>query len=149
MAYPAAKARLLVHARTAAAAVTPAIEDAQIAFPLPQGDCVRLWYGGEADPSRFERYTVSSEMVGKITNIGLFLAVPTLDTEMAAHIDTRGEAFGHALRTAINGDSNLNGECDSTVLVDGTPEYITFGNARLVRYLWQAISDYVEYPLAP
>lgn len=149
MAYADVKARLLVHAATAAAACTPAIEDVKAAFPLPKSECVRVYYGGETDPGRMDgRYTLSSEMVGKVTMIALFLPISSLDEELAQSIDARAEAFTHALRTAVDGDSDLNTAGDNTTLGDGTPDIVVSGNTRFLAVVWEAVTDYQEYTLA-
>lgn len=149
MAYADVKARLLVHATTAAAATTPPIEDVQIAFPLPRSECVRVYYGGETEPKRMGgRFTAQSEMVGKITMIGLFLPVTALDEELAKQLDARGESFGHALRTAVDGDADLASTGDNTTLEFGQPDVVTIGNTRFLAFLWEAITDYVEYTLS-
>lgn len=148
MAYSDVKARLLVHARTAAAAVTPPLEDVQAAFPLPRGACVRVWYGGETAPERMGgSTTLGSELVGKITMIGLFLPVPSLDEELAASLDTQAEAFGHRLRTEIDADSDLATAGDNTTLEYAEPDFPVIGNTRYVAWLWRAVTDYIEYTL--
>lgn len=150
MAYAQVKVRLLAHARTAAAAVTPPIEDVQIAFPLPKSDCVRVYYGGETDPVRMGegRFTLNSEMVGKLTMIALFLPITSLDEELAVALDAKAEAFTHALRTAIDADIRLAGGGDNTTLEDGEPDIAVVGNTRFLVVLWRAVTDYVEYPLS-
>lgn len=149
MTYAAVKARLLVHAQTAAAAVTPVIEDVQSAFPLPKSECVRVYYGGETEPVRMGgRWTLTSEMVGKVTLIGLFLPITSLDEELAIQIDARAEAFSHAFRTAVDADSDLASTGDNTTLEDGEPDLVTVGNTRFLAILWRAVTDYVEYPLS-
>jgi hypothetical protein len=149
MAYSDVKARLLVHAQTAAAAVTPPIEDVQIAFPLPKSDCVRVYYGGETDPVRMGgRYTLTSEMVGKVTLIGLFLPITSLDEELAVSLDARAEAFGHALRTAIDADLDLAASGDNTNLGDADLDIVVAGNVRFLHVMWRCVTDYTEYTLA-
>lgn len=149
MAYADVKARLLVHARTAAAATTPPIEDVQAAFPLPKSDCVRVYYGGETDPVRMGgRFTMTSEMIGKVTMIGLFLPITSLDEELAVALDARAEAFSHALRTAIDADADLALAGDNTNLEDGIPDIVIVGNTRFLAVLWRAVTDYVEYTLS-
>lgn len=149
MAYADVKARLLVHCQTAGAAVTPAIQDVQIAFPLPKSDCVRVYYGGETDPNRMGgRWTLTSEMVGKVTMIGLFLPITTLDEEIAIRLDAQAEAFGHALRTAIDADQDLATAGDNTILEDAEPDIVIVGNTRFLAVLWRAVTDYQEYTLA-
>ena len=149
MAYADVKARLVVHVQTAAAAVTPPVEDAQAGFPLPKERCARVWYGGETEPRRMGgTLTLNSELVGKVTMIGLFLPVTALDEELSRALDAQGEAFSHALRTAIDGDTGLATAGDNTTLEYGTPELIIVGNARFLAFLWSAVTDYVEYTIA-
>lgn len=149
MAYSDVKARLLVHARTAAAACTPPIDDVQMAFPLPKSDCVRIYYGGETDPARMGgRFTLGTEMVGKVTMIAMFQPITSLDEELAVSLDARAEAFSHALRTAVDADQDLATAGDNTNLGDGEPDVVVVGNRRFLAVLWRAVTDYVEYPLA-
>lgn len=149
MAYADVKARLLVHARTAAAACTPAIEDVQSAFPLPKSDCVRVYYGGETAPARMGgRWTMNSEMVGKVTYIGLFLPITSLDEELAMQIDARAEAFTHALRTAVDADQDLATAGDNTILGDGEPDIVIAGNTRFLAVIFRAVTDYAEYAVS-
>lgn len=148
MAYADVKARLLTHARTAAAACSPAIEDVQIGFPLPKSDCVRIWYGGETEPRRMGgAMSLTSELVGKITMIGLFLPITSLDEELSLSLDARAEAFTHALRTAIDADTGLATASDNTTLEYATPDLVVSGNARFLAITWEAVTDYIEYPL--
>lgn len=148
MAYADAKARLLVHAQTAGAALTPPMEDVSMAFPLPKGRCARVYYGGETDTKRMGgRYTLNSEMVGKLTMIAAFWPITSLDAELAQVIDAEAEVFTHALRTAVDGDEALNGEVDNTTLEDAVPDVVVVGNARFLAILWSAVTDYVEYAI--
>ena len=148
MAYADVKARLPVHAQTAAAAVTPPIDDVQIAFPLPKSECVRVYYGGETEPRRLARYTLGNELVGKITNIAMFLPITTLDEELAKALDVRGEAFVHALRTAVDADTDLATAGDNTTLEWAEFDIVVVGNTRFLYCLVPAVTDYIEYPLA-
>lgn len=147
MAYADVKARLIVHATTAGAALTPPLVDVQAGLPLPKGRCVRVYYGGEAETTRMGgRYTLNSEMVGKVTMIAAFWPITSLDETIARTIDAEAEAFSHALRTAIDGDTDLTG-ADSTELDYGEPDIVTVGNTRFLALLWRAVCDYTEYSL--
>lgn len=148
MAYADIKSRLVTHAQTAAAACIPPIEDVQAGFPLPRSECVRVYYGGEADPARFERFTLGNELAGQVTLIALFLPLAALDEEMARAHDARGQAFAHALRTAVDADQDLATAGDNTTLEWCEPDIVTVGNTRFLTYVWRAVTDYVEYPLA-
>ena len=148
MAYANVKARLVTHARTASATLTRPLEDVQAGLSLPKGRCVRVYYGGETDPLRMGgRYTLNSEMVAKVTMIAAFWPLTALDEEQAALVDAEAEAFSHAFRTAVDADTDLNGEVDNTTLEDGQPDVIVVGNTRYLMIDWRAVTDYVEYPI--
>ena len=148
MAYADVKARLVTHATTASAALSRPFEDVQAGVPFPRGRCVRIYYGGETEADKFERYTLNSEMVGQVTLIAAFWPVTSLDEELGAVIDAEAQAFTDALRTAVDGDSSLNGNVDNTTLGYGEPDFVTIGNTRFVMVLWRAVTDYVEYAIA-
>jgi hypothetical protein len=149
MSYADVKDRLVVHVQTAGAALTPPLEDVQAAFPLPKGRCARIYYGGETDPRRMGgRYTQNSEMVGKVTMIAAFWPITALDEEQARIIDAEAEAFGHALRTAVDTDSDLAGAGDNTTLGDATPDIFIVGTTRFLGVVWEAVTDYAEYALS-
>lgn len=149
MSYADVKARLLVHAQTAGAALAVPMEDVQTGFPLPKGRCARVYYGGEADPVRMGgRYTLNSEMVGKVTMIAAFWPITALDEELGQVIDTEAEKFSHELRLAIDGDTSLADAGDNTILEDAEPDVVVVGNTRFLAVLWRAVTAYVEYPIA-
>jgi hypothetical protein len=149
MAYADAKARLVTHARTAAAALARPFEDVQEGLPLPRGRCVRVYYGGETDTTKMGgRYTLNSEMVGQITLIAAFWPITALDEEQGALIDAEAQTFSSALRTAVDGDSALNGNVDNTTLEFAEPDVVTSGNTRFLMILWRAVTDYAEYTIA-
>jgi hypothetical protein len=149
MAYADIKARLLTHARTAGAALTPPLTDVQLGLPVPTGRCARVWYGGETDPKRMGgRLTLNSEMVGQVTMIAAYWPLTALEPELARTIDAEAQAFAHALRTAIDGDISLNGTADNTTLGDAVPDYPTLGNTRYFMFAWEATTDYIEYAIA-
>lgn len=149
MAYADAKARLLVHVQTASAAMQRPFEDIKLGLPLPKGRSIRVYYGGETGTSRMGgRYTANSEMVGKITLIAAFWPITALDEELGSVIDAEMEAFSHALRTAVDEDSDLNGQVDNTTLEYGEPDIVIVGNTRYAMLLWSAMTDYVEYAVA-
>jgi hypothetical protein len=148
MAYADVKARLVTHAQTASATLTRPFEDVQTGVPLPKSRCVRIYYGGETDPKRMGgRYTLNSEMVAKITLIAAFWPITALDEEQAALIDAEAEAFSHAFRTAVDADTDLNGQVDNTTLEDAQPDFVVAGTTRFLMIQWRAVTDYVEYPI--
>lgn len=150
MAYSDTKARLVVHAQTAGAAVADPILDVQAAFPVPKGRCVRVYYGGESEPKRMGgNRTLNSELVSEVTFIALFLPVVLNDEAVAASLDAQLYTFKHALRTAIDGDSQLNGNAADLDLELLEPDLVTYNNTRYLLGLWRCVSDYTEYAVAP
>lgn len=151
MAYADTKARLVVHAQTAGAAITAdPILDVQAAFPVPKGRCVRIYYGGESEPHRMGgSRTLNSEMVSEITFIALFLPVPVNDEAVAAALDGQLYDFKHALRTAIDGDSQLNSNATDLDLELLEPDLVMHNNVRYLLGLWRCVSDFTEYAVAP
>lgn len=146
MTYATVKAAVLTHAGTAAAAVSPAITDVKSAFPLPTGRCVRVYYGGEADPVKMgARWTLNSEMIAKRTMIAAFWPISNMSAELAASIDAEAEAFGHALRTALDGDAQLGGACADSSLLDAAPDIFNINGTRFLGVVWEFLSDYIEY----
>jgi hypothetical protein len=149
MAYSDVKAVILTHATAAGAALTVPLLDVAIAFPLPADRRVRVYYGGEADPAKMGgRWTLNSEMVGKVTLIAAFWAINALNEDLAVVIDAEMEAFGHELRTRLDGDAQLGGRrpirCSSTRTrtSSSTARCATPGSCGAF------VSDYVEYTRA-
>lgn len=149
MSYANVKAALVTHAAAAGATLTPPLLDVKAAFPLPKGRCVRIYYGGEQEPVRMGgTLTLNSELVGKVTMIAAFWPLTSLDETLAQAIDTEAEAFGHALRTAVDGDTSLGAEGDNTTLGYAEPDVVVSGNTRFLAVMWRAVTDYVEYAIA-
>lgn len=149
MTYATTKAAILAHAVTAAATLTPPITDVAAAFPLPKGRCVRVYYGGEADPVKMGgRWTLNSEMIAKRTMIAAFWPITTLSEALAAAIDADAEAFGHQLRTLLDGDAQLGGATTDSALLDASPDIFEIGGAKFLGVVWEHLSDYTEYSRA-
>lgn len=148
MAYADIKAAILVHATAAGNALTPAMP-ALAAFPLPKSRCIRVYYGGEADPVKMgARWTLNSEMVAKRTMIAAFWPITNLSEELAAKIDAEAEAFGHDLRTRLDGDAQLGGATTDSALLDASPDIFNIGGAKFLGVVWEHLAEYIEYPRA-
>lgn len=150
MAYPDTKARIVVHAQAAAAAVTPAIDDVQAGFAAPSGVCVRIYWGGEGATVRMgAQRTLNSELIGNVTVVELFLPISALEPELAALVDSQAQAFIHELRTRVLGDSQLDGNQTDLEMDYAVPEIVTIGNVRYGSVVSVIHSDYTEYPITP
>src|SRR5690349_12086157 len=108
MAFANQIARLVTHCTTAANAVSPVIDDVQIAFPFPRGRCVRIFWTAEEDPIHFEADTIQEDLIAEAVHVSVFWPISNLSETDAADYATQVYAFKHALRTAIDGDSKLN-----------------------------------------
>lgn len=149
MTYATVKAAILAHCVTAGATLTPPIADVKSAFPLPKGRCVRVYYGGEADPVKMgARWTLNSEMIAKRTMIAAFWPISTLSEDLAAAIDAEAEAFGHSLRGLLDGDAQLGGTTTDSALLDAAPDIFNVNGARFLGVVWEHLAEYTEYSRA-
>lgn len=110
MAYSDQQARVLTHVQTAANAVNPAIDDVQVAFPVPRGRCVRIFWTAEEDPEVMPPGTLTEDLIAEIIHVSAFWPLSNLSEVDAAEYATQIYAFKHALRTAIDGDTKLNSQ---------------------------------------
>ena len=150
MTYAATKAAIVVHAAAAGAALTDPILDVSAGFPVPKDRCVRVYYAGETAPLRMGGNRVlNGELVSHRTLVALFLPVTDTEEFTAAIIDAEMFDFGHDLRTRILGDSQLGGASTDLTVGYLEPDLVTYNNVRYLLGLWEIISDYVEYTLAP
>lgn len=150
MAYADTKAAIVVHAAAAGAALTDPILDARAAFPVPKGRCIRVYYGGEAEPVRMgASRTLGTEMVGSVTLIAAFFPIVLNDEDVVAQIDADLQALAHDLRTRVLGDSQLGGNSTDLELGYVEPDMVTYNNTRYLMGLWQVVSDFTEYAIAP
>lgn len=148
MAYADVKSRLVTHARTAAASLAIPIEDVQVGPAWPKGRCVRVYYGGEVDPLRIGSRDLTGELVAKVTWITAFWPLSALEEELISTVDAEADAFAHALRTAVDGDVDMNGQTDNTTLEHVVLSDEVLGNTRYLVLTWRAVTDYYEYTVS-
>lgn len=148
MAYADVKARLVTHARTAAASLAIPIEDVQVGPAWPKGRCVRVYYGGEVDPLRIGSRDLTGELVAKVTWITAFWPLSALEEELISTVDAEADAFAHALRIAVDGDVDMNGQTDNTTLEHVVLSDEVLGNTRYLVLTWRAVTDYYEYTVS-
>jgi hypothetical protein len=149
--YIAQRDQILVHALAAAAAVNAQWLDVAIGAPIPRGNrCVRIFYGGEAQPQRMGAQRVlNAELVAETVQLVAFWAMSTLDETGAKAIDSEMVAFKHELRTRILGDSQLGGASTDLEMSYAEPDYQVIGGGRWAILGVEFVCDYTEYPLAP
>jgi hypothetical protein len=149
--YIAQRDAILAHAAAAAAAVNAQWRDVAIGAPIPRGNrCVRVFYGGEAQPRRMGGPRVlNAELVAETVQLVAFWTMPTLDESIAKSIDDEMVAFKHELRTRILGDSQLGGASTDLEMSYAEPDYQVIGGARWAILGVEFVTDYTEYALAP
>lgn len=129
MAFADQLARIVTHATTAANAVSPAIDDVQVAFPVPRGRCVRLFWTAEEDPPHFEADSVVEDLIAETVHVSAFWPLSNLSETDAADYATQVYAFKHALRTAIDGDTRLNGTATGVEMRNAALTYALIAGA--------------------
>ena len=141
MAFSDQLARILTHCTTAANAVSPAIDDVQVAFPVPRGRCVRLFWTAEEDPVHFESDTVAEDLIAEAVHVSAFWPLSNLSEADAADYATQVYAFKHALRTAIDGDTKLN---NTATGVEMRNAELTYAQIAAAEYLVLDVDIVVE-----
>jgi len=148
--YADTKAAIVTHAAAAGGALSDPILDARAAFPVPKGRCIRVYYGGEAEPVRMGgKRVLNAELVAQRTIIAAFFPIALNDEDVAAQIDADLQALAHDLRTRILGDSQLGGAQTDLELGYVEPDIVLNGNTRYLVGIWEVLSDFTEYALAP
>jgi len=149
--YIARRDAITVHAAAAAAAIDAEFTDVQVGGPIPRGNrCVRVFYGGEAEPVRMGGNRVlNGEMVADTIALIAFWAVPTLDESAMKATDDEMVTFKHELRTRILGDSQLGGNATDLLMHYAQPDWIQIGGARWAVLEVDFTPDHTEYTLAP
>lgn len=132
MAFADQIAVILTHCTTAANTVSPAIDDVQIAFPVPRGRCVRVFWTAEEDPTKFADASLSEDWVGEVVHVSAFWPISNLAESDAADYATQVYAFKHALRTAIDGDTKLNGKAEDATMRNAE---LTYAQIAAAEYL--------------
>jgi hypothetical protein len=149
--YIAQRDQILVHALAAAAAVNAQWLDVAIGAPIPRGNrCVRIFYGGEAEPQRMGASRVlNGELVAETCALIAFWSMSTMDETAVKAIDTEMVGFKHELRTRILGDSQLGGASTDLEMGYAEPDFLVIGGGRWAVLEVTFTLDYTEYPLAP
>lgn len=148
--YIAQRDAILVHAKAAALATNAAWTDVAIAFPLPAGKCVRIFYGGERAPARMGgSRDLKGEMVSEAIVLTAFWPLSSMSSNAAKLMDDEMVTFKHELRTRVLGDSQLGGAGTDLEMGYVSPDIVVIGNTRYAVLECQFVSDYTEYPLSP
>ena len=151
MSYQNQRDAILAHAKTAALGTHAAFTDVQIGAAWPSGSkCVRLYWGGEAEPEHMGASRVlNGRLIAPTVELVGFWAMSTLTPAAVKAIDDEMTTFIHKLRTAVLGDSQLGGQSSDLEMGLAEPSDMVVNGTR-----WATVSvlftlDYIEYPLAP
>lgn len=147
MAYADQQARVLVHAQTAANAVSPAIDDVQVAFPVPRGRCVRVFWTAEQDPDVMPPDTLTEDLIAEVIHVSTFWPLSNLSESDAADYATQVYAFKHALRTAIDADTKLNGTATLAQMRNAELTYAKIAGAEYLVLDTDVVIEMTTYPL--
>lgn len=149
MAYADQIAAIKTHAVAAGAAVTPKILDVAIGVSPPSTRCIRIFYGGEAEPERMGAgMTLSSRLIGERVIVVVYIAVSNLSEQETEAVETELYAIKHELRTRILGDAQLGGQSTDLVMSLAEPDHIVYGNGRYRTLSTEIIPEFVEYTLS-
>lgn len=147
MAYSDQQARVLAHCVTAGNAVSPAIDDVQVAFPVPRGRCVRIFWAAEQDPEKITD-SLATDEIAEVIHVSAFWPLSNVSETDAADYATQVYAFKHALRTAIDGDTKLNGHAKDVSLGNQELTYAQVAGAEYLVLDAEVVIEVTTYPLA-
>jgi hypothetical protein len=142
-------AAVLVHAQAAGNAITPAITDVNVAYPVAPGRCGRIFYGGEAEGERIgARRTLNSELIGEQITIVFFWPLSEIGETASASTETELYNLKHQLRTRLLGDSQLGGQSADLVLEYIEPGFWeTTGGGAWRTLEASVLCEFTEYPI--
>jgi hypothetical protein len=148
VAYSDQRARILTHATTAANAVSPVIDDVQVAFPVPRGRCVRIFWTAEEDPIVLPESVLTEDLIAEVTHISAFWPLSNIGETDAADYATQVYAFKHALRTAIDADTKLNSTAQHVTMRNAELTYAQVAGAEYLVVDVDIVTETTTYPLA-
>lgn len=118
---------------TAGTALVSPITNVSRGVAIPDGPCIRVWYGGETDPTSVMggSRVLNGELIGVVVHITAFWPVQGASGAAAStSVDKDVVTLAGQLRTLILGNSTLGGICtdlelahmsgDIWDLIDGT-----------------------------
>lgn len=107
------------HAATAAVTAGGAtFTDVAVGFPPAKGRCIRVFYGGEREPERFEDdETLNSTLVAQAIHVRGWWPTASTGTSEQRVIEGQMAAFVKALRTALLADQDLGGKAQDGLKV--------------------------------
>jgi hypothetical protein len=151
MAYSDQLAAIVVHAQAAGNALTIPLTDVIAAYPAVPGRCIRIFYGGEAVPTRMgqDSRVLNGQLVAEQIVIMAFWPLRDLRETEAAVLEAEVYNLKHELRTRILGDSQLGGKSTDLDVGYAEPGFAELGGAPYRTLEMIVTTDYIEYPLAP
>jgi hypothetical protein len=148
MSYEDQRDAILVHAAAAALTANATFTNVAIGAPVPSGKCVRIFWGGEAEPARMGGNRVlNGELVAQTLGLVAFWPLPSKSEGVVKAIDDEMSTFIHSLRTRILADSQLGGEATDLEMGYAEPSFLVIDGARYATVEVPFTLDYIEYPL--
>lgn len=137
---------ITTHALSAGTALAAPVYDVIRGDPIPgPGRSVRVWYGGETEPERYESGTLAAELVGERVLITAYWPIPGSDAAQARARDVELRTYTANLRTNIVGDSSLGGTVTDLVLGHARPDFAVYNGTWYRVFEWEAVLDFSEY----
>lgn len=150
MSFTAVLDAIETHATTAGASLTIPITNVKIGYPKADGRCVRIFWGGEAEPIRMGAHRVlNGELVADLIVVIAFWPLSTLSAEQAEVVELEARALTAAFRTAVLGDSQLGGQSTDLTLGYGQTDFPILAGALYRTVSFEITTDFSEYVLAP
>lgn len=149
--FPGVMARLMVHATTAADALTSPIKDVAIAYPKAGSErSIRIFWGGETKPRRMGEAdeVLNGKMTADLIVVIVFWPLGHDSEDLAESTETEARAFTVAFRTAVLGDARLNGQITDLYLEHGATDFPVLAGTQYRTLTFELIADYSEYAIA-
>lgn len=150
MSYSGSLAAILTHVTAAGAALTIAFTDVATGFPVPKGRCIRIFYGGEGDPTDVmgARRTMTTELIAELTVIEAYWPVSEMGESGASDIDAEMVTLKQEIKTRLYGDSQLGGQCTDLTIDDAQPDFPVIAGTKYRSLTLIVTSAYDEITVA-
>ena len=142
-----------VQVHAAAAAITASgakFYNVAVGYPVGKGQCVRIFYGGEAELEHFSGDRVlNGVLVGQSIIVRGYWPLPETATKRQRVMEGEMGTFVKSLRTRILGDSTLGGACTDLVMGLAQCEQVEIAKTKYAIVDTEIVVDFDETTLAP
>lgn len=150
MAFSDQLAAIKTHAVAAGTAMSNPIKDVAIAWPAPGPErCIRIFYGGEAEPPRIGAPRVlNEELVAERIVLVAFWPMSNLSVKQAEVIEDELYDLKHEIRTRVLGDSQLGGQSTDLEMGYAETDFVLVGGTSYRTLEIEFLTDHTAYTLA-